>query len=230
MGDMWRSQKMQLVQMIVQNDAAHAVVNKLGQVGILEFRDLNAGTSFYKRSFVEEVRKCEDLQRILRAIGEEYEDTQIKFADKDESRAMSLSLDDVETKIRDVEEELTGLKTTQDVRRLPSLSHIHTLPAVFPSLLPPLPPRTQANLHMKPTPCSKAHAHPSLPAATAAATAPPPSPARCRSCSSATTTPSSSRSSSSSSGARSTASRALPRARAAAASRTRRRTSRTRRS
>ena len=42
MGDMWRSQKMQLVQLIVQNDAAHAVINKLGQVGIVEFRDVSA--------------------------------------------------------------------------------------------------------------------------------------------------------------------------------------------
>jgi hypothetical protein len=41
MGDMWRSQKMQLVQMIVQNDAAHAVVNKLGETGIVEFRDVS---------------------------------------------------------------------------------------------------------------------------------------------------------------------------------------------
>ena len=42
MGDMWRSQKMQLVQMIVQNDAAHAVVSKLGDLGKLEFRDVRA--------------------------------------------------------------------------------------------------------------------------------------------------------------------------------------------
>ena len=32
---------MSLVQMIVQNDAAHAIVNKLGQIGIVEFRDVN---------------------------------------------------------------------------------------------------------------------------------------------------------------------------------------------
>ena len=69
-GDMWRSQHMQLVQMIVQNDAAHAVVNKLGQVGLLQFRDLNAGTSFYKRSFVEEARTCDDLLRpVVRVRG-----------------------------------------------------------------------------------------------------------------------------------------------------------------
>jgi len=115
MGDMWRSQKMTLVQMIVQNDAAHAVVNKLGQVGIVEFRDLNAGTSFYKRSFVEEVRKCDDLSRVLRGIAEEYEESEIPIAEKDDKLAVSLSLEDVEPKIRLVDEELANLKATQDL-------------------------------------------------------------------------------------------------------------------
>ena len=45
MGDMWRSQKMTLCQLIVQNDAAHAVVNKLGTVGIVEFRKLVMATA-----------------------------------------------------------------------------------------------------------------------------------------------------------------------------------------
>ena len=40
MGEMWRSQEMQLIQMIVQNDAAHEVVEKLGELGIVEFRDV----------------------------------------------------------------------------------------------------------------------------------------------------------------------------------------------
>lgn len=32
---------------------------------------MNSDTSFYKRSFVDEVRKCDDLLRILRGIEEE---------------------------------------------------------------------------------------------------------------------------------------------------------------
>ena len=137
MGDMWRSQKMQLVQMIVQNDAAHAVVNKLGQVGIVEFRDLNAGTSFYKRSFVEEVRRCDELSRILRTIGEEYEESPIVVEDKDEALSLKLSMDDVEPKIIAVEDELSGLKATQDV----SASRLSCpSPTLTPSP-PPLAPR-----------------------------------------------------------------------------------------
>jgi len=115
MGDMWRSQKMQLVQMIVQNDAAHAVVNKLGSVGLLQFRDLNAGTSFYKRSFVEEVRKCDELNRILRTIKDEFAPMSITVADKDEAYALSLSLDDVESKIHEIYHELEGLKAQQEL-------------------------------------------------------------------------------------------------------------------
>jgi len=115
MGDMWRSQKMQLVQMIVQNDAAHAVVNKLGQVGLLQFRDLNAGTSFYKRSFVEEVRKCDELSRIMRIINEEFASSSITVADKDEAAALALGLDDVESKVLQINEELSDLKSQQEL-------------------------------------------------------------------------------------------------------------------
>jgi len=116
MGDMWRSQEMTLAQMIVQNDAAHAVVNKLGQVGILEFRDLNAGQSFHTRNFVEEVRKCDDLMRVLRTIATDYEEhSDIVISDCDEKLAVTLSLDDVEPKIRQIDDELAGLKSTQEL-------------------------------------------------------------------------------------------------------------------
>jgi V-type H+-transporting ATPase subunit a len=116
MGDMWRSQHMQLVQLIVQNDAAHAVVNKLGQVGLVQFRDLNAGTSFYKRSFVEEVRKCDDLERIIRSINEEYDETStIVIADRDEKLSLSLTLEDVEDKLHAIEDELSELKAQQEL-------------------------------------------------------------------------------------------------------------------
>ena len=42
MGDMYRSQHMELIQMIVQNESAHAVVSKLGELGIIQFRDVRS--------------------------------------------------------------------------------------------------------------------------------------------------------------------------------------------
>lgn len=133
MGDMWRSQKMTLCQLIVQNDAAHAVVNKLGQVGMVEFRDLNAGTSFYKRSFVEEVRKCDELDRILRGVKDEYAEAEITPPEKDDKLSLALSLDDIEDKIKEVDDELSGLKSTQEVPP-PSPDLVHHLRAPPPPL------------------------------------------------------------------------------------------------
>ena len=115
MGDMWRSQHMQLVQLIVQNDAAHAVVNKLGTIGLLQFRDLNAGTSFYKRSFVDEVRKCDELARILRTIADEYDGSSISLAERDEALCKELGIDSIDAKIHALEEELAALKEQQEL-------------------------------------------------------------------------------------------------------------------
>jgi len=112
MGDMWRSQKMQLVQMMVQNDAAHLVVSELGKLGKFEFRDMNADTSFYKRSFVDEVRKCDELLRILRTIEEELSAKEMKPTHPEPS---DLSLKTIEPKIHDLAEELANLKETQDL-------------------------------------------------------------------------------------------------------------------
>ena len=115
MGDMWRSQKMQLVQLIVQNDAARTVVSKLGTAGLIQFRDLNVGTSFYKRSFVEEVRRCDELTRIMRSIQLEFEDSTIELAEKNSAESLRLSLDDIEPKIKSFNDELSELKKQQEL-------------------------------------------------------------------------------------------------------------------
>jgi V-type H+-transporting ATPase subunit a len=104
---------MELIQMIVQNDAAHAIIETLGQLGIVEFRDLNAGTSLYKRSFVEEVRKCDELNRVMRNIKDELEAEEISIA----SQLMETQppLSEAEPKIHETAEEIAGLKASQDL-------------------------------------------------------------------------------------------------------------------
>ena len=42
MGTLWRSKEMDLIQCIVHNDAASATVNKMGDIGIVELRDVRA--------------------------------------------------------------------------------------------------------------------------------------------------------------------------------------------
>ncbi|NXU70875.1 VPP4 ATPase, partial [Oreotrochilus melanogaster] len=67
----FRSEEMSLMQMFVQVEAAYCCVAELGELGLVQFRDLNANVSSFQRKFVAEVRRCESLERILRYLEKE---------------------------------------------------------------------------------------------------------------------------------------------------------------
>lgn len=45
MGDLWRSQEMQLIQLYIQMEAANETVDELGKLGLIQFRDVRRFTS-----------------------------------------------------------------------------------------------------------------------------------------------------------------------------------------
>eukprot|EP00735_Rhodelphis_limneticus_P009068 TRINITY_DN2518_c0_g1::TRINITY_DN2518_c0_g1_i1::g.19327::m.19327 TRINITY_DN2518_c0_g1::TRINITY_DN2518_c0_g1_i1::g.19327 ORF type:complete len:821 (-),score=262.11,sp/Q9SJT7/VHAA2_ARATH/45.57/0.0,V_ATPase_I/PF01496.14/3.8e-259,Vps5/PF09325.5/0.0081,Vps5/PF09325.5/2.8,DUF2216/PF10226.4/0.052,DUF106/PF01956.11/0.49,MutS_III/PF05192.13/1.8e+02,MutS_III/PF05192.13/2.4,CHASE3/PF05227.8/87,CHASE3/PF05227.8/1.8,Sec34/PF04136.10/0.36,Sec34/PF04136.10/3.2e+03,TMPIT/PF07851.8/2e+02,TMPIT/PF07851.8/0.38 TRI len=71
MVNLFRSQEMQLVQVFVQRDAAHDTVDELGELGLIQFKDLNEDKTAFQRSFVTEVRRCEEMERKLRYFMEQ---------------------------------------------------------------------------------------------------------------------------------------------------------------
>mgnify|MGYP003684152667 FL=1 len=107
MGTIFRSEKMQLVQMIVQNDAAHAVVEAFGEEGIIEFRDLNHGQPFHKRAFTDEVKRCEDVQRKLAALKHALEADGVAIA---EAAKESMSAAELAGVLAEKEEELNHMQ------------------------------------------------------------------------------------------------------------------------
>ncbi|MED6207456.1 V-type proton ATPase subunit a1 [Stylosanthes scabra] len=64
--DLMRSEKMTLVQLIIPTESAHRAVTYLGQLGLLQFRDLNAEKSPFQRTFVNQVKRCAEMSRKLR--------------------------------------------------------------------------------------------------------------------------------------------------------------------
>ena len=40
MGELWRSQEMQLIQLYIQIDAGRDTVDELGKLGVIQFRDV----------------------------------------------------------------------------------------------------------------------------------------------------------------------------------------------
>ncbi|XP_063820553.1 V-type proton ATPase 116 kDa subunit a 2 [Pseudophryne corroboree] len=68
MGSLFRSETMCLAQLFLQAGSAYDCVSELGEMGLAEFRDLNPHVSEFQRKFVGEVKKCDDLEQILRYL------------------------------------------------------------------------------------------------------------------------------------------------------------------
>uniref|UniRef100_A0A8C7SFN4 V-type proton ATPase subunit a n=1 Tax=Oncorhynchus mykiss TaxID=8022 RepID=A0A8C7SFN4_ONCMY len=63
MGSMFRSEEVCLVQLFLQSGSAYNCVSELGELGLVEFRDLNPNVNSFQRKFVGEVRRCEELEK-----------------------------------------------------------------------------------------------------------------------------------------------------------------------
>uniref|UniRef100_A0A8B9FLX4 V-type proton ATPase subunit a n=1 Tax=Amazona collaria TaxID=241587 RepID=A0A8B9FLX4_9PSIT len=68
MASIFRSEEMNLMQLFLQVEAAYCCVAELGELGLVQFRDLNVNVNSFQRKFVNEVRRCESLERIMRNV------------------------------------------------------------------------------------------------------------------------------------------------------------------
>ncbi|EEB92846.1 hypothetical protein MPER_08581 [Moniliophthora perniciosa FA553] len=61
-----RSEEMSLVQLFVPTEVAHDTVAEIGELGNVQFKDLNPNVNPFQRSFVGEIRKVEEMARRVR--------------------------------------------------------------------------------------------------------------------------------------------------------------------
>ncbi|KAM9849974.1 V-type proton ATPase 116 kDa subunit a 3-like [Aulostomus maculatus] len=71
MGSMFRSEEVCLVQLFLQSGSAYNCVSELGELGLVEFRDLNPNVNAFQRRFVGEVRRCEELEKTFTFVEQE---------------------------------------------------------------------------------------------------------------------------------------------------------------
>merc|ERR1719412_2157143 len=84
-GSLFRSEEMALCQLFLQSEAAYACVSELGELGFVQFRDLNPDTNAFQRKFVNEVRRCDEMERKLRFLEKEIKKDEIPMMDASDS-------------------------------------------------------------------------------------------------------------------------------------------------
>lgn len=115
MGSLFRSEKMTLAQLFLQSDSAYACVRELGELGMVQFRDLNPDVSAFQRKYVNEVKRCDEVERRLRFLMNELQKSKIVPKPGGSVQAPDPSeLIDLESRLELLETEVKEINTNQE--------------------------------------------------------------------------------------------------------------------
>jgi len=130
-GSLFRSEEMALCQLFLQSEAAYACVSELGELGLVQFRDLNPDTNAFQRKFVNEVRRCDEMERKLRFLEKEIKKDDIPMLDAGDSPDapqpremidMEATFEKLEHELQEVNQNAEALK--KNFLELTELKHI----------------------------------------------------------------------------------------------------------
>ncbi|BAT90966.1 V-type proton ATPase subunit a3 [Vigna angularis] len=105
--DLFRSEPMQLVQLIIPIESAHRTVSYLGDLGLLQFKDLNADKSPFQRTYATQIKRCGEMARRLRFFKEQM--LKAGVSPKYSTTPVDVNIDDLEVKLTEIESELVEM-------------------------------------------------------------------------------------------------------------------------
>ncbi|KAF9994869.1 H(+)-transporting V0 sector ATPase subunit a, partial [Modicella reniformis] len=74
---LFRSEQMSLIQLYIPAEVAQPTVSELGELGLIQFRDLNPDVNAFQRAFVGEIRRFDEMERQLRFFTMQIEKAEI---------------------------------------------------------------------------------------------------------------------------------------------------------
>lgn len=107
---------MTMCQIFLPTDSAYFCTAELGELGQVQFRDLNPDTNAFQRRFVNEVRRCDEMERQLRFILHEVRKDGLPVPDCSDNPKAPHPKDmiDMEAAFSKIEEELKEINTNGD--------------------------------------------------------------------------------------------------------------------
>ncbi|KAG2486272.1 hypothetical protein HYH03_015096 [Edaphochlamys debaryana] len=106
--ELWRSEEMELVRLLIPSESAHDTVVALGEVGLLQFKDLNTEKSAFQRTYANQVKRCDEMARRLRFFQEQVEKAGLTPTVRT-SPSGKHELDDLENRLEELEKELISM-------------------------------------------------------------------------------------------------------------------------
>ncbi|RNA00785.1 V-type proton ATPase subunit a -like protein, partial [Brachionus plicatilis] len=139
MSSLFRGEDMTLCQIYFQSEAAYSCVAQLGELGIVQFRDLNPTVNAFQRKYVNEVRRCEEMERKLRFLESEIlKEKEIPLAEAQEfcEAPKSKEMIEMEAALEQLEHDLQEVNSNKDALKknyleLQELRHILTKATTF---------------------------------------------------------------------------------------------------
>lgn len=101
------------MQLIIPSEAAHETVNTLGEVGMLQFKDLNSDKSAFQRTYANQVKRCDEMLRKLRFFSDQINKAGLVSTPRPAIQT-AYDLDELEAKLEELETELLEVNANQD--------------------------------------------------------------------------------------------------------------------
>ncbi|XP_065007349.1 V-type proton ATPase subunit a3-like [Musa acuminata AAA Group] len=111
--DLMRSEAMQLVRIIVPVESAHLTLSYLGDLGLFQFKDLNADKSPFQRTYANQIKRCGEMARKLRLFKEQMAKAGISHSEMAMTQTR-IDFDEMEIKLGELEAELIEVHSNNE--------------------------------------------------------------------------------------------------------------------
>ncbi|KAJ3536547.1 hypothetical protein NM688_g6823 [Phlebia brevispora] len=142
---LFRSEAMSLVQLIIPTEVAHDTIAELGELGDVQFKDLNPEVNPFQRSFVGEIRRIDEMARRVRFFASQIEKEKEKIPIRPLYDSVPLvtvgpraaqTIDELDTKLREHESRLIQMNESYELlcertKELVEARHVLRETAVF---------------------------------------------------------------------------------------------------
>ena len=130
-----RSARMALVQLYIPADGAHAAVTELGELGSVQFRDLNPDVPPFQRAFVADMRRLDEMDRRVAFLARALEREALPVRPLESALPLldarrPMLLTELATRLREHEERIAQMNTSFDALQQ-RLQHLEEARAVM---------------------------------------------------------------------------------------------------